>query len=147
MTDLALFDTDGMYVPPPDPEPPLSSDARRTRLQRDRINAGFHPLLVAVHGANHHTKVHPDAPTDCAPDAPRSRPFTCGSCRFRMLFTNGNGVWPKCTYGIPDQYPNLDKSPRTSHGAATDVRAWWPACADYEPGDNTLSPDASRQMP
>lgn len=37
--------------------------------------------------------------------------------------------------------------PRVSSGAATDVRAWWSACADHEWGDPGLSPDAARCVP
>ena len=43
---------------------------------------------------------------------------TCGDCRFRKT-----GVYPKCT-----------RDPvRQTHSAATDCRAWWPACHQHEP--------------
>ncbi len=36
--------------------------------------------------------------------------------------------------------------PRVTHGAASDVRAWWPACADHTYGDG-ISDDAARHVP
>ena len=36
--------------------------------------------------------------------------------------------------------------PRISGSVATDVRAWWPACPEYTPGDR-LSDDAARHIP
>ena len=46
---------------------------------------------------------------------------TCGDCRFRELIGWHDRAYPKCQVG-----------PR-SHGPATDVRAWWPACHRYVP--------------
>jgi len=38
--------------------------------------------------------------------------------------------------------------PRVSHGAGSDVRAWWPACLDFELGDRFVDwPDAARCAP
>jgi len=41
----------------------------------------------------------------------------------------------------------VEGAPRATHGAASDVRAWWPACPDYSPGDRGLSDDATRSLP
>lgn len=46
---------------------------------------------------------------------------TCGGCAWRVLF----GAYPKCT--LPG-----DRARRLTHGPATDCRAWWPACGDFE---------------
>jgi len=65
---------------------------------------------------------------------------TCGNCRFREVFGRAKRGYPKCTYGG-------DTPPRATHSAASDVRAWWPACTDHEWGDNTVSADAARWVP
>jgi hypothetical protein len=59
---------------------------------------------------------------------------TCGDCRFRVLVDYHARKWPKC-----------ERGPRT-HGEQTDVRAWWPACPRFEPGDG-ISDDAARWTP
>ena len=58
-------------------------------------------------------------------------------------------TYPKCW--LPAKAAGADGSlrevyPRVTHSAASDVRAWWPACPDYSPGDS-LSPDAARSIP
>lgn len=90
-----------------------------TLRQRADIQRGRHPLTGS--------RLNPD------PDA------TCGNCRFRIVYGHHNRSYPKCTYG--------DGMPRASHSAASDVRAWWPACRDHEYGDTRLSPDAARCKP
>lgn len=50
-------------------------------------------------------------------------------------------TYPKCLFGETNED---NRPPRASHGGATDVRAWWPACTDYSPGAPTVSPDAAR---
>jgi hypothetical protein len=54
-------------------------------------------------------------------------------------------TYPKCIAAV-EGTEHLT-APSITHGAATDVRAWWPACIDYQPGDNSLSPDAMRVLP
>ena len=49
----------------------------------------------------------------------RSDLGTCGGCGHRVLQRRGDRSFPKCALGP------------VSHGAATDVRAWWPACARF----------------
>jgi hypothetical protein len=120
---LALFDAD----PPPAAPPPaekLSPDRLRTQRQHDAVARGVHPLALVFGPA---VRVHQDADR------------SCGNCRFRAP-----GRYPKCMYGygrveIPatKRYPGGPTYrvvwPRGSHGPATDVRAWWPACTDHEP--------------
>lgn len=122
-----------------DPEPPaeqvrISADRRRTERQKQAIRAGLHPLGVTLRA---YMPLHPDAPAD--PFDPASPGVRCGGCHFRVLANHRNGTWPKCTAGVPDSAVGpsggipLDEAPRVSHGAGTDVRAWWSACRDYEP--------------
>lgn len=49
---------------------------------------------------------------------------TCGGCAHRVLSRRGNGTYPKC-----------DKT-TMSGSAASDVRAWWPACPRFEPAND-----------
>jgi len=139
----------------PDPIPPrksddptLSPDRRRTIRQAEQIAAGKHPLMGGP--------LHPFAsPETCTPDAPRGQPFTCGSCRFRELMRWHDRTYPKCVQVLArtDQdggdaaERTVDSAWNISHGAATDVRRWWPGCVHYEAGDTGLSPDAARIIP
>ena len=142
MTDDQLFAAE-----PLKPPEKMSPDRRRTARQRALIAAGLHPLMVYAGYVHKSVRLHPEAPGDCAPDAPRGRPFTCGSCRFRVVVGWNSRSYPKCVVDLTDDGQTLDTSPRASHGAATDVRAWWPACRDYEPGDQAVSVDAARCIP
>ena len=82
----------------------LSPDARRTARQKQLVERGLHPYMG--------TRTRPDL-------------GTCGDCvHRRSTTTNGNRSWPKCW-----RYPS-----RITHGAATDIRAWWPACDQFEKG-------------
>lgn len=96
-------------------EPPatehLSADRRRTQRQHADVERGVHPLM--------RTPLHPDAPTDVKPTDGR-RPVTCGTCTHRSLEVPHFQGWPKCGVGP------------VSRSAATDVRAWWPACPQFE---------------
>lgn len=47
---------------------------------------------------------------------------TCGTCIHRIRVTWHVKRYPKC-----------DAAGTPTHGAATDVRAWWPACSQHEP--------------
>jgi hypothetical protein len=145
VSDPQLFDSTPYEVPAPaSADPTLSADQRRTLRQREDIASGRHPLTRGP--------LHPfAAPEIASPDAEKGRPFTCGSCRFREVLRYHNRSYPKClrdlTYGGHDA-ANVDLNDvrNVSHGGATDVRAWWPACAGYEAGDQQLSPDAARQI-
>ncbi len=76
--------------------------------------------------------IHPLTRQRAVPEA-----GTCGDCRFRQVLSHHGGSFPKCT---------RDEA-RLTHSAATDCRAWWPACTDFELGDNKVSPDAMRVRP
>ena len=123
-----------------EPAPPLSADRRRTLRQAAKVAAGIHPLTG---GPLHElASRHRDA------DAPRDDPFTCGSCRFREVLRYHGKSYPKCTNAgtqSAEQYERFGP-PKVTHSAATDVRAWWPACRDYTPGGR-LSTDAARYIP
>lgn len=136
--DTALFDITPFAV---ELAPALSPGQRRVRRQEQAMANGVHPLGLAL---RHSIRIHPDAPRDRAATGPR-----CGTCWYRRLITtNGNRDWPKCTYGAEnwtDSQPGV--LPRVSHGPGTDVRRWWPACVDYSPGEPALSDDAARYVP
>ena len=104
------------FEPPETPEvdPKLSAGQRLTLRQSDRIAIGLHPLGSRA--------LHPEASRNRDSTSPRTDPFTCGSCVFRVVQQHHNKTYPKClSHG--------DK--HVSSGPATDVRAWWPACTDY----------------
>lgn len=113
----------------PGEQPGLSADRRRTLRQAERIADGVHPLTG---GPLHElASRHRDA------EAPKDDPFTCGSCYFRESLRYHLKTYAKCVQG---------DGKRVSHGASTDVRAWWPACPNYSPSDR-LSGDAARYIP
>lgn len=116
-----LFDVE----PLPGAEPKLSNDRRRTQRQAEHLAAGLHPLTCAL---GYQIKLHADAAPADDRDASGLR---CGTCRFRQTINGHTRSYPKCSYGA-------DKSghwPRHSFGAGTDIRAWFPACSDYEDAD------------
>ena len=118
MNDDALFDIDPANVRTPEPAEKISADRRRTIRQAEALARGVHPLALAV---GWRIRLHPDA----APaNDPKSDGLRCGGCRFRQVIGYHSRSYPKCRHG---------DGVRESHGAGTDVRAWWPACTDYEP--------------
>lgn len=104
----------------------MSADRRRTLRQREALANGSHPIGLVL---RRHLQLHPEAAPydDLAADGRR-----CGNCVFRVLVGWHDRTWPKCTFGSLAGEP-LDRSARASHGGATDVRAWWPACVDHQP--------------
>lgn len=138
-----------LAAPAADPPPKLSADRRRTQRQQQFIDAGHHPLLAAMGFKS--SRLHPLADETASRTDRKGLPYTCGSCRFRVLVEYHNKSWPKCMAEhwntVQDaaevETRTLDQSARISHGGATDVRAWWPACRDYEAGGQ-VGPDASR---
>lgn len=106
--DLPLF---GGYDPPaveqPSTRPDLSADRRRTLRQAADIKAGRHPLMAGP--------LHPLADPHAHRDDGKDLPYRCGSCIHRI-----DRGWPKCDLST------------MSASAASDVRAWWPACMSYE---------------
>jgi hypothetical protein len=99
------------------PGPVLSAGQRLTARQHAAAAAAVHPLT--------HGRIHPDAPRDATD---RTAPgLRCGTCRHRA---RSHRDYPKCWFG---------DGIRTSHGTATDVRAWWPACPDHQPRDEAAA--------
>jgi hypothetical protein len=126
--DPELFPADPYRVAPPPADDRNTGQKRRDR-QALRIATGLHPL--SIDGMK--VPLHPDAPRTAAKGDEGAYP-RCGSCRFRVLLDHHNRSYPKCLVGlpVPDHRGGLAASTRISHGADTDVRAWWPACRDYE---------------
>ncbi|HRD59358.1 hypothetical protein [uncultured Nocardioides sp.] len=126
------------------PEPKLSADRRRTKRQADNIAAGIHPLTGGP--------LHELASRHRDSSAPKADPFTCGSCKWREVLRHPHGKrFPKCVFPGNADAADYERPgwtpPRFSASAASDVRAWWPACRSYTPGDTRLSPDAARCIP
>lgn len=94
---------------------------KRRDRQLAELENGRHPIT--------HRPLHPDAPPagDLHADGPR-----CQTCRFRRQFGHHDRSYPKCWLGATNR-----DVPYASHGEATDVRAWWPACDAYEPREET----------
>lgn len=106
MTD-GLFDAEPYQVAP---GPKLGEDALRTQRAIASLAAGRHPVSRLV--------LHPDAPPVGDRKAPGPR---CGTCAhlFRKVLGSGS-TYLKC-------------GENATGGPATDLRAWWPACAAYGP--------------
>lgn len=139
----------GFEPPPSEPQPELSAGRRLTLRQAEMVAAGIHPLTRG--------KLHPLASTHRDADSPKSDPFTCGSCWFREVIQYHNRSYAKCVLPGPVRvyrkgedgkfhWETVEGAPRATHSAASDVRAWWPACPDYSPSDR-ISPDAARSIP
>lgn len=90
-----------------------------------RIGLGIHPLECVVPGL----KLHADASTD--PEDKTTGP-RCKGCVFAVAVRWHGKPFRKCAYGRPAG-GYLDDAPRASHGEATDLRLWWPACQTYQP--------------
>ncbi len=98
----------------PEPVEKISAGRRLTMRQKRDVELGRHPLTGG--------KARPDL-------------GTCGGCALRSLEFGGARSYPKCIQGA-----SLDTTPRPAgpymtHGPATDVRAWWPACSQFVPRD------------
>lgn len=148
MDSMSRVDTEDVplfpgFEPPavPEVDESLSPDRRRTQRQASELAIGIHPL---TRGA-----LHPLASRHRDAASPKDDPFTCGSCVFRRVEQYHNRSYPKCwlpTPGVGADAPWERVYQRVTHGAGSDVRAWWPACPDYSPGDR-ISPDAARYIP
>ncbi len=130
------------HVDPVEPAPPVekpSPDVQRRLLQQQCIDNGQHPLSrVTVRPL----ALHAEAAIRRG-DPGRK----CGNCKFRQKLHYHRRTYPKCVFGYQQQDAGRPSPPpRVSHGAGTDVRAWWPACRDHEWGDE-LSDDAARWVP
>lgn len=114
-----LFDLpDGAQLPPPEP---LSRGERRKRLVEGRIARGEHPLG--------RIRVHVDAARKRGAEG-----LTCGDCRFRVLLEHHNKTYPKCH--LPMVIGERTTYPRDTNCESSDIRAWWPACIDYQPRED-----------
>lgn len=111
---------DALFDVTPQPAPPQESEGqRRTRRQRELLAAGQHPLTLVL---SHPLRLHADA----APGGDkRADGLRCGTCSHRTYATSNGRHYPKCT--VPG---------RMSNGAATDCRAWWPACVNHLPQES-----------
>jgi hypothetical protein len=122
MGEPTLFDME----PPPaaEPEPELSADRRRTLRQAQALERGHHPLSLLGRPP---VRLHPDAPPAGDRKAPGPR---CGDCEFIAR----KEQWLKCTRGRSGEYGTrtFRCGPYETHGAATDLRAWWPGCERWE---------------
>lgn len=117
----------------------LSADRKRSLRQLEAIRRGGHPLGLVFIGR---ISRHPDTiGLTYDRDQPRGRPLTCGTCRWRSQA--GLHTWPKCWWWDDTSKPGV----RVTASACTDVRAWWPACRQYDAGDPGLSEDAWRAAP
>ncbi|WP_431897850.1 hypothetical protein [Nonomuraea sp. bgisy101] len=133
--DLALFDVEA--PPPAAPTERESPGVRRTKRQADMLSRGRHPLTGQA--------LHEQAAAHDDRDALGRR---CGNCRWRQVLQYRTRSYPKCVFpggSSAEQYETLGP-PRVSHGEASDVRSWWPACRDHEPGDTRL-PGSMRWVP
>lgn len=110
--ELALFMVDRAPTPP---APTESKGVRRTKRQAAMLTAGLHPLTAVVNTLRLHAEAAPA--DDRQADGRR-----CGNCQFREVLGYHSCGYPKCTFS----------KTRMSHGDASDVRAWWPACVDHE---------------
>lgn len=100
----------------------ISADRRRTEVQHARILNGVHPLSGIIAGC--YLALHVEAaPANDRTAAGRR----CGNCRFREVLGHHDRAYGKCTW--PD---GSRKGPRVTSSAASDVRAWWPACRDHD---------------
>jgi hypothetical protein len=110
------------------------AERRRIRLL-EAMTRGQHPLGVALRSP---IRLHDNAvrTLEAGDGGPR-----CGGCRFRTPMTHNAKSYPKCAYG-PQERRRVDGAavyrwkdyPRSTNGEGTDIRAYWPACAQYEPG-------------
>jgi hypothetical protein len=115
-TEPGLFEEPERLIPA---EPPvLTRGERRQRLVATRIATGVHPLGKPVF-------LHKEACRDPLDTETGPR---CGTCRFRKLLEYHNRTYPKCHYPDPEKLPH----PRDSNCESSDIRRWWPACAQYE---------------
>jgi hypothetical protein len=139
------FEQDGLFavdvpecVVVPDPLEGLSADRRRTLRQAADLEARRHPLTGR--------RLHEEA----APAADRKAPGRrCGNCFFRTSAMWHNKTFLKCAHpgSLGADEISVTAPPRVTHGAASDLRNWWPACPDHVYGDPGLSDDAARYVP
>lgn len=125
-----LLDLGALVAAPPghaDDTPKSTRGQKRIARQLQALRHGQHPLaLNPLAVPTGRLKLHPDAADAADRTAPGLR---CGTCRLRQAQAGGSRDYPKCAW--PD--PIHVNWPRATHGDGSDVRAWWPACVDYQP--------------
>lgn len=104
---VVTFDLGILDAPP---RPTGGQSHRLTQRQRMLLLGGWHPVTMRA--------LHPAAPPVDDRTAPGPR---CRTCTHLYRKVRGS-TWLKC-----DQ--------RATSGQATDVRAWWPACALWREAD------------
>lgn len=138
MDEQGLFPAEPYAAPMVDEKPVerISAARRLTLRQADAVRHGGHPLALV----RPTVRVHPDADParTASPDNTANRPLRCGTCRWRRQVSGGGNNYPKCVWRPVDDVPDergrhKTAPPRYSAGSETDVRAWWPACMDYQP--------------
>jgi hypothetical protein len=115
-----LFDVPD--VPPRPPAVKLTPGEALRARQADKLARGLHPLTrqgwppILLH-------------REAAPATDAAAPgLRCGGCKFRQVIGHHDRKYPKCV--LPDRW---GEPSRATHGDTSDVRKWWPACADYKP--------------
>jgi hypothetical protein len=93
-------------------KPQRSAGQRMTERQAQDVREGRHPL---TRGPLHH-----QADMGARKGDPTGLMFRCGSCIHRVSLNHHGEHWPKCDLAT------------ITHGQASDVRAWWPACPLWE---------------
>lgn len=118
MSDPGLFEVPAdAYLLPPEPEN-LTPTERFHRRIAARIATGIHPLGKDI-------RLHADAARERGGTG-----LTCGGCRFRENLRHHNKSYPKCR--MPLRVGERTWYPRDTHSDSSDVRAWWPACKDFQ---------------
>lgn len=102
---------------------PASPQVKRTARQRFLITTGLHPLSTVV--ASRMLRLHPNAARD--PTDRTSGP-RCRDCAFRGPLNPLGEPWEANTDRCW-----VNRGARVTRGAATALRAWWPACEDWAP--------------
>ena len=91
--------------------PKGSAGQRLRERQANDVQQGRHPLTGG--------KIHKFADVAAKAGDAKDLPYRCGSCIHRLLLRYHDGTYPKC------------EQSQMTHGSATDVRAWWPACPQW----------------
>lgn len=107
---------------------PLGTVAKRTRRQRFLLSMRYHPLSPAVRGRQ--LRLHPAAPVAADRKMPGPR---CGSCRWLGDLDEDVAGSFRCW---------INNGERVTRGGATEVRAWWPGCKDWEARPRSDTPPA-----
>lgn len=138
MSDPGLFPAEPYTTAGTTAEPVerVSAGRRLTIRQADAVRRGVHPLALV----RPTIRMHPDADPEHTATAENAagRSLRCGTCRHRELISGGANTYPKCVWRSASDKPNeqgrhRNPPPRYSAGQGTDVRSWWPACADWQP--------------